>query len=409
MAQRILIGTCVLVTAASLSLVGLFWNLSIQAQRMAAAQRAEAVARENEMLKQLQSMSEAIRNPRSLDWNPLKFKLTEGTPDGPPVAGVDVVLEKVASGNGQGVFGRNLKSDASGIIDFGLVNPGEYTFSLRQSATHIGSISRVASVQVSVQPGSETFKHIICPKTPAEQAPVKVKCSWPADLEKERLVLFVSFAFESRRFSDLDWHLGLAHSLMSSPATPTVEILRGRRPYLWRPSGQRETSADVWQADLRPSDGSSGSFQWELGFYRIMSMIVLRPRSDPSVSPTWKRYQVIAGCISEGAYAGLQQRSLTSYNEGQFRIYAEPPNSEKPDAKAQQRDGSNVGRPRSILDGRIPQGAGPQVSDESWGRVNQALEIRSGQVNEWTVSLPDELITFVRNKLKSGKDSEVRP
>ena len=186
MLQRVMIGTCVLVTAASLSLVGLLWHQAIEARRAVVAERAEALASQKEMLSQLRAMSEAVRNPRSLDWNPLKFKLTQGTPDGPPVAGVDVVLVKADSGNGGGVFGRNLKSDTSGIVDFGLVNPGEYTFNLRQRATTIGGIPRQTSVPVSIRPGSETLKHIVCPKTPAEKGPVKVKFSWPADLEKKK-------------------------------------------------------------------------------------------------------------------------------------------------------------------------------------------------------------------------------
>jgi hypothetical protein len=400
MAQRILIGTCILVTAASLSLVGLFWNQSIQAQRMAAAQRAEAAARENEVLKQLHAMSEAVRNPRSLDWNPLKFKLTEGTPDGPPVADVDVTVQS-ASGNGQGVFGKNLKSDTSGIVDFGLVNPGEYTFSLRQFATRMGGVSRLASVSVSVQPGSETFKHIVCPKTPDEQAPVKVKCSWPADLEKEGLVLYVSFAHDSRRFSDLFWHLGLAHALMAEPATPPFEILRGMRPYLWRSSGQRELSADVPQAGVRALDASSGSFQWELGFYRLTSMIVLRATPDASVSPSWKRYQVIAGCIPPRVDASLEQRPPFFGSHGGFRIHDAPPNGDKPDPQAHQSGG---GFDNSLK--YIPPGPNLHVSDESWNKVTKGLEIRSGQVNEWAVSLPEEFIAFVRARLKDQKTSE---
>ncbi len=409
MAQRVLIGTCVLLTAASLSLVGLFWQQAIQARREAAAQRDVAHAREQEVLKQLQVMSEAIKNPRSLDWNPLKFKLTEATTDGPPVAGVDFILQKVDSGNGGGIYGRTMRSDASGIADFGLVNPGEYTFALLQRAAHIGDISRQASVSVNVQPGSDTFKHIVCPKFPPEQASVKVKCSWPADLEKEGLVLFVSFGYGSRRFSDLDWTLGVAHALMSGPATAEFEFLRGRRPHLWRTPGQRQVAADVFEPDLRALDDSADGIQWELGHYRLTSLIVLRPAKDTSVKPAWRRYQVIAGCNEPGPYFNLQPRSLFPGNDGYFWIDTEPPKREKPDAKVQRRGGGGDSRPQGINVKRLPDGASGQVSDASWGTTyHQTLEIRPGKVNEWTVSLPEELITAVRDQLKSQKTSETQ-
>ena len=49
---------------------------------------AQAQATNKDMLNKLSEMSEAIRHPRSPDWNPVTFKLTEETPDGPPVAEV---------------------------------------------------------------------------------------------------------------------------------------------------------------------------------------------------------------------------------------------------------------------------------------------------------------------------------
>jgi hypothetical protein len=407
MAQRVLIGTCVLVAAASLALVGMFWQFAVHAQRAVAAQRAEAAAREQEMLKQLKAMSEAVRNPRSLDWNPLKIRLTENTLDGPPVPGVNVALERVHSGNGGGVYGRYLKSDPSGIVDFGLVNPGEYNFSLFQLATGAQGISRRASVQVSVQPGNDVTKHIVCPKTPAETAPVTIKCSWPADLEKEDLRVFISFEFQARRFSDLVWHLGLTHGLLVGPASQPVQILRGRRPLLCRAGGQPELSAEVLNAYIRHSDESSGEFDWELGFYRIESMIVLRPTNDQS--PTWKRYQVIAGSRAPQPVTSLQQRSLFPDTWDGFLIHDEPPKGVQPDPKPAQAGNGNSGRHERVgpLEW-IPQPSGPQVSNYSWSRIEHPLEIRSGRINEWTVSLPDELIAFVRNQQKSHKPSEPR-
>jgi hypothetical protein len=97
MAQRVFIASCVLVTAASLALMGLLWRqLSViereassaaaAAMRAMALQNDKAQATQEEMLKQMREMSDAIKNPRSLDWNPVKFVVTDDTPDGPPMA-----------------------------------------------------------------------------------------------------------------------------------------------------------------------------------------------------------------------------------------------------------------------------------------------------------------------------------
>ena len=84
MAGRAVIGTCAIVVVASVVLVGMFWQQTLQAQLMAARQAAAASAREQEMLKQLKVMTDAIKHPRSLDWNPVQFLFTDETADGPP-------------------------------------------------------------------------------------------------------------------------------------------------------------------------------------------------------------------------------------------------------------------------------------------------------------------------------------
>ena len=138
-------------------------------------------------------------------------------------------------------------------------------------------------------------------------------------------------------------------------------------------------------------------------------MIVLRPTQDPGASPTSKRYQVIAGCPGPPYYGLFPQRALGLQGVEDFRIYADPPNGEKPDAKARERSGGNVSHPQSLRLTWMPAGQGPQVSGEFGDKAFKDLEIRAGQVNEWTVSLPDELIAFVRDKLNRQKTADVDP
>ncbi len=94
MAQRILVSCCVLLTLLSLTLAGFMMMQLEQSRRMAAMMLAReseqarvAHAAQEQMLKQLAAMSKAVENPRSPDWIPVSFKLTQETLDGPPGVG----------------------------------------------------------------------------------------------------------------------------------------------------------------------------------------------------------------------------------------------------------------------------------------------------------------------------------
>ena len=58
--------------------------------------------------------------------------------------------------------------------------------------------TRPRSGELNVQPGSEVHRSIVCPKLRREPVAVLIKCDWPADLEKERLVLYAPFALRGR-------------------------------------------------------------------------------------------------------------------------------------------------------------------------------------------------------------------
>ncbi len=112
----------------------------------------------------------------------MSFKLTEDSASGPPAAGVSLILTRM-EGTTSAVISRT--SDASGLADFGAVRPGDYTYQLIRNWPN-GNF--VADGQFNVRPGTEVHKSIICPKAPPDKVPVRIKCSWPADLETAGLV-----------------------------------------------------------------------------------------------------------------------------------------------------------------------------------------------------------------------------
>jgi hypothetical protein len=229
MAQRVLIASCLVVTLASLSLAGMMWQQSIHAQQASRLATDKAQAIQQEMLNQLREMSEVVRSTRSLDWNPVKFQLTEEMPDGPPAVGVLITLnvrDRQIRGFGAGEFWQagprrqaalqptQRLTDASGVADFGVVHPDDYVFEIVKSWDQ-GTVS--TSGEVHVEPGSQITKRMVCPKTPPERVPVLVRWTWPADLEQEKLVLYASFALAPILREGVPWILSDERPPKSSP------------------------------------------------------------------------------------------------------------------------------------------------------------------------------------------------
>ncbi len=285
MTQRILIATCLVVMAACITAVGLSWHWmnhdqllrsraaaeAVEANRRMSEALAQSQAVNEEMLKQMREMSQSVLHPVSADWNPVIFKLTEETADGPPAAGLSLTLTELhgmpAMGGGGGAGSaatRNIyrTSDTSGTVDFGAVQPGDYRFMISKSWD---SGYFQTQGELNVGPGSKVERSIICPKTPPEKATVRVHCSWPADLAKEQLVLRVPFAFRDRRLEPgLDWSLtdtvaqerpkrrrnlgaaafqgtgfwspvsGMVRTVLCGPGPQVSEVARLRMLYLWR-------------------------------------------------------------------------------------------------------------------------------------------------------------------------------
>jgi hypothetical protein len=43
---------------------------------------------------------------------------------------------------------------------------------------------------------------------------------------------------------------------------------------------------------------------------------------------------------------------------------------------------------------------------ESWSKTATTFEVRPGQVNEWTIPLPDEVLDRIRKRLKAGANAK---
>ena len=415
MTQRVVIGTCVLVTAASLALLGLVWQ---QSQRMVALQLAEARAREVQMREQLRAMSDAIQHPRSPDWNPLRMKLTEETPDGPPVAHAGIVLTRSFENPPKTI---QKVTDTAGLADFGSLNPGDYTLQINMgsdnwSLQHSGSLN--------VQPGTDVTKSIICPKIPPLRAGVRVRWKWPADLEKEALCLYAAFSLSGREIGPGNrWAIQRLvtpqpvnilnpggtmasfsppqHAVLCGPASKISEFLDMGGPYLWTfgpgaismneedvaEYGSREW-ADVVAKETRELTASSAIIEVEIGNYGLSELIVLRPmqpKSRESLDPGQKRYELLVLASPFDSIRGVNRPVQPPKIEHLHRIRGNWT--------------SNPTQTRFKI----------QLPPKYWQQLESAFEAHSDQPNEWTIPIPDELAQAVREALKGDKSPKASP
>jgi len=378
MAQRVLIATCLVVAPASLSLVGLVWVQSNRAaaqtneanRQLSAALPQSQIVNTN-MLKTLNEMSEAIRNPRSPDWNPVKIKLTEETTDGPPVPGCAVSLSQ----RGADKANINRTTDASGVADFGLLHPGEFFFHFSRSWDE-----RLAdgSGQLNVEPGSDVNKVIVSPKKALERVAVRVHCNWPTDLSKEGLVVDAPFKLDPLYIDGTSWSIN-TRSVLCGPADSVMEILEPNGLYLWATALPPTLRADILTSHMRSIDQTSRSLKWERGTYRLSELIVLRLIREPTGTAGRQRFEILARCSPWNA-------------NNQYGFHREPPSDDK------------LRYPGHLLGARETTAMqGIVIPGKSWAEIPDSFEARPDQVIEWTITLPERLINLVRERLSTER------
>jgi len=444
MTQRVLVATCLVVMLACVTAVGLSWHWinqdqvlrsraaaeAIEANRRMSEALAQAHATNKDMLTKLSEMSEAIRHPRSPDWNPVTFKLTEETLDGLPVAKADLTLSRSGENPAKTI---HRVSDAKGVADFGSVQPGDYRIDIHQG---FAKGYQTTSQELNIRPGSEVHRSIVCPKAPPESVAVLIKCDWPADLEKERLVLYAPFALRGRNLDPgIQWTLydkvapGGARqqrgggnmdminqpaafpafrSVLCGPGMTRTEILHFRGLLLWTLyRGNREDLmqkaaelgpgdwADVLVEDLRDVNDSSEAMKWEPGTYGLNELIVLRPTQSPDVEAGRRRFDVLVA---------VRQRS---FGHAIQLVGSGPPPKNDLQTVYSMMAGPRYGQPNFGI-GMHESTPTLELPTGYWREVGKGFEALPGQVNKWTIPLPDELIKAVREALKVGPAAKTK-
>jgi len=398
MAKRVLIATCVMVTCASLSLAGVFWlrsnraaqelaralamaedhrrlaeQAAAEANRMLADTFAQNQSANTEIVKQLQAMRKETQSPPTPDWIPVSFKLTEETLDGPPAVGCEVQFR-----------GGQRLSDSSGVADFGVVRPGDWGFQIRRPwAENEGSWQLIGSI--NVLPGSKVVKSIICPKAPPDLVSLRLKFDWPPDLAGKELCVYAEMQQHGISYEPPSRWVAVAgargtplKAILSGPGTRQTDVKEESLQF-WKVAGQqvREYERDPNQiyATLKSGTGAASAkdaIEIEPGTFSLLNLTVLHHRPHEDVAPVkGEAFELIARATRH------------------------------PDDPQQPRYWSSFFEDTALGVGvSIPLGA-VNVPKSYWRPREKTLQGKPGTVVEWTISLPDELIKAVRDKLKA--------
>ena len=175
------------------------------------------------MLNQLQAVSKSANTPRTPDWIPVSFKLTQETPDGLPAMGVEARLGRGSQGaDKEDAIQR--ESDAQGLIDFGVVQPGDWSFLLRRAAKDGGSWHLTGIL--SATPGTSIQRSFVCPRADEPMAPVSIHIDWPPDLANKGLALVARLRHEGFTYQPLR-HWSEVHDYDSEDTTGVFHVLWG--------------------------------------------------------------------------------------------------------------------------------------------------------------------------------------
>ncbi len=435
MAQRVLIGTCVLVAAASVSAVAILWRELVQARRMAgdqaAAQIAEARASQQQMLQQLKGLSESVNRFRATNLSEVRINLVDESADESPVAGASIALNCVSEDPRKQV---HRTSDASGSAFFGTLAPGDYEIEISRSW---GDGSMSTSGKLDVQPGKDVNKLIVCPNIPPRRAGMRVRWKWPADLEREPLVVNASFAFRGvESASGLHWSiypkiadrrfglqetesssgiecLPLTHSILCGPSNKVERFRISRGLLFWRLSSgnggylsfeslteraERDEPdpsefAHALDEDIDTSINHSTELNVEVGKYELSELLVLRPVQFPNGEGDLRRFKVLAAVRAPHYTRDIHEGSKPPTNGDQ--------KAASPFSVSAWRIDSGVLGPLSKATVEFPR--------EFWLREKDQLVAVPGQSNEWTIPLPDELIRAVRVALNAENAPKDKP
>jgi hypothetical protein len=367
MAQRVLIATCLVMVLACFGVVGLVWSRSnrasaevAEANRRLAEVLGQNQATNQEMLRQLQAMAKPAAPANSAEWIPVTFKLTVEKPDGPPAVGYEVALGR---GYGGSVRAEAIhrRTDATGLADFGVVQPGDWEFMIQAGGWQ-------TTAGLNVVPGTSVAKEIVVPKVPPDRAQVRVRVDWPTPLADKGLIAVALF-----RPRPLSYQPPIRWASLHE-----VQIACG-------PRGEQAEVRSLAQFRLDDKNDldQSGTFQ------RQGDEILARNRVHAHLGTDLSTASGEPTELVEGRYVLARLLILRGEPQGnQYELLAEMGSSDQ--------NGIMIYAPGQ----RVFPLIGTRISP-SWRDKLDHFEARPDRVAEWVIPLPENLTRAAEKKLKA--------
>ncbi len=345
-----------------------------------------------ELQQKLEELSLPGTTSKSPDWIPVTFKLTQDTPLGSPAVAVQARL-------GRGYQGADKEdaiqreSNSQGMIDFGVIQPGDWNFQLQLPAKDGGSW--LLSGIMNVLPGTSIQRSFVCPRPNEPMVPVSIHVDWPSELADKGLAVIARFRHEGYTYQpplhwrevhefDTDDTFGVFHVLCGPGADRERRVQRGS-PGLWQLSGlgssaiqalgERPYRIDQVYVDLSllDSTGDTGQVQLLHGRNQLQKLAIVRPWKTFAETKRAERCELMG-------YASLNKPGRETVVEV-FPPPVQPVSSLGMDGSFRLRD----------------------YQDITSASTPPTFEAKQDQPNVWTIRLPDELTKAVREKLKAEK------
>jgi hypothetical protein len=431
MTQRILVACCVLLVLVSFGMAVLLWTQTQQSrataekyramlarqmaeiqeaqQALAAKQLADSRSSQQEMLKQLKELSSSVSRSRAPEWIPVKFKLTEERENGPPAVGVIARLGKGSGGSRKDEAIVRV-SDSQGLIDFGVVQPGDWEFQLERAVDEIGAWNLRG--QINTVPAMTIDKRIVCPPISKEPARVSVRMTPPEALVKrdQAPCVLASFVHRGQTYQPLlQWNFHPAFSkgrtsfsFLDGPHLERRGLVEFGLVQFWRlgdlsryPGYEAKASKDEVAASKGDERSKLGPVHVDVaandlkqmpgeidvvpGTYQLQRLVLVRPIAGQAAGDKRDRFEFISMAESPGSVRGVW--ILPPAQLDVFRV-------------APSDSGKQTEPP--LGSGPMPNTLSKPIDVEFWSETVGHFEARSGETREWTVPLPESLLETVQ-------------
>jgi hypothetical protein len=215
-------------------------------------------------------------------------------------------------------------------------------------------------------------------------------------------------------------------SVLCGPGTTLTEILDRKGLFFWTfsqvdPNVEKVKQptqgvwADILMESLRevkvPTETPEPhQLMWESGIYGLDRLIVLRPTRSLNVEAGRRRFDALVGSSVYGGGPPVQIRGESDRVRDGTEVRFGPPTKIDLETITPAFGGPGFGGMGGGMAGMANNNDGwlawqeaaqkLELPSEFWDKVDFGFEARLGQVNEWTIPVPEELIKAVREALK---------